>query len=364
MRLRAAAVAMVSVLLAAPTARGGPRADTASLTAKGVASMEAGEFEAALRHLDAAAASGGDDTETARIHLLRARCFAALRDFAKVEAALGRALEYDPEVSLDPERTPPRLVALLDQIRKRLQGTLRVSADASARVLADGKLLGSPPFEASLPIGRARIEVRDREGHLALETEVVVRPNRPTELFVPEPQPKPSEPKLSAQAPPSGPPVPQPVPPAQVQANTTPALPPDAEAGHQQPSGLGWTAEGRALLDPGWGVAFEAGGGVGGRHWRATLDATFGAAFGLTARGTATFPDLIGPAGFYVSADVPVFLYEPVGVGLGGSVGVGVKLVQRLEVFIEGAGRWFVSGPSDFKTGYLLVAAGVRWRPD
>lgn len=359
--------AFISVWLIAATALAVSRTDAASLTAKGVASMEAGEFEAALRHLDAASTAAGDDATLARVHLLRAQCFAALRDFAKVEAALGRALEYDPDVIADAQRTPPRVVTLLEAVRKKARGVLRVHGEGSGHVFADGKPIGSPPMEVSLPIGKTRIEVRDPGGRVVQGAELILRPNRPTDFAVapfewaPAPEPPP-EPKLTAQAPP--PPEPPPPPPVPKPQATPSPVSTTAESKHEPPPSLGWTAEGRAYWDPGWGASLEAGGGLGGRHWRATVDATFGAAFGLTARGAVTFPDLVGPVGLYASADVPVFFYQQIGVGLGGSVGIGVTLISHLEVFAEGAGRWFVMGPSNFRNGYLLAAAGFRWRPE
>ncbi|HET9452172.1 MAG TPA: hypothetical protein VFO83_14885, partial [Aggregicoccus sp.] len=115
----------------APAARG--RATAARSSSSAASRLHAaqqrygrGEFEAALKLLDRAATDTRDERTLGRIHLLRAQCYAALRDAELSEAALHEALEHDPEAALDPERVDPALVQQLEDLRARTRGELRV----------------------------------------------------------------------------------------------------------------------------------------------------------------------------------------------------------------------------------------------
>ena len=114
------------LLLAASDARTRGRAPAARTSSSAASRLHAaqqrygrGEFEAALKAAgDAAATETRDERTLGRIHLLRAQCYAALRDAdARSEAALSEALEHDPEAALDPERVDPALVQQLEDLR-------------------------------------------------------------------------------------------------------------------------------------------------------------------------------------------------------------------------------------------------------
>jgi hypothetical protein len=169
-------VPLLAVLLLASPGKGARPPE--SRLEQGQRLFTSGEVEASLRVLDAAAAEGGDDATLERVHLLRARCFAARQDFGHAEEAFALALESNPEAALDPTRVDPTVVKLLDATRARLQGTVAVASHpAGAEVTVDGQPAGAAPLSLPLGVGRHRLEVRWPEGGLAA-AEVQVRPRR------------------------------------------------------------------------------------------------------------------------------------------------------------------------------------------
>jgi hypothetical protein len=168
----AAAVPLIALLLTAP-ASPKARADLPKLE-QGQKLFTQGDFDAALKMLDGAAAEGGDAATMEKVHLLRAQCLAARQDFARAEEAFANALEANPDTSLDPARVDPTLVKLLESVRARLTGTLIVnSTPPGAALLLDGKAGGVTPQTLTVPVGKHRLEARWGEGPLqALELQV------------------------------------------------------------------------------------------------------------------------------------------------------------------------------------------------
>jgi tetratricopeptide (TPR) repeat protein len=128
---------------------------------QGIKLFNQGDFDAALKMLDAAAAECGDAATLEKVHLLRAQCFAARQDFTRAEDAFGSALEANPDTSLDPARVDPTLVKLLETVRARsLASVTFESTPPGAKLLVDGKDSGVTPQTMSLPVGRHRFEAR------------------------------------------------------------------------------------------------------------------------------------------------------------------------------------------------------------
>lgn len=172
-----AAVPLLALLLAGPVTPKAPRNDAPRLE-QGQKLFAQGDFDAALKMLDAAAAEGGDAPTLEKVHLLRAQCLAARQDFARAEEAFANALEANPDVTLDPSRVDPTVVKLLESVRARLTGSLVVgSTPPGATLLLDGKGAGVTPQTLAVPAGKHRLEARWGEGPLqALDLQV--RPRR------------------------------------------------------------------------------------------------------------------------------------------------------------------------------------------
>lgn len=171
-----AALSLVALLLSAPAARPG-KSDVPKVE-QGQKLFNQGDFEAALKMLDAAAAEGGDPATMEKVHLLRAQCHAARQDFARAEEAFALALDANPDTTLDPTRVDPTVVKLLESVRARLTGSVTInSTPPGATLLLDGKGAGVAPQTLAVPAGKHKLEARWGEGPLqALELQV--RPRR------------------------------------------------------------------------------------------------------------------------------------------------------------------------------------------
>lgn len=164
-------LALTLTLAAAPAPK--PLTDEARLE-QGQKLFNQGDFDAALKVLDAAAADGGDPKVMEKVHLLRAQSYAARQDFVRAEEAFTQALEANPDAALDPARVDPTVVKLLESVRARLTGTLVInSTPPGATVLLDGRAAGLAPLTLSPNVGKHRVEARWGDGpKQALEVQV------------------------------------------------------------------------------------------------------------------------------------------------------------------------------------------------
>lgn len=120
-----------------------------------------GDYDNALKFLDAAAAEAGDVGTLEKVHLLRAQCFAARQDFSRAEEAFALALEANPDTQLDPAKVDPTIVKLLDTVRARSLGNVTFgSTPPGATLVIDGKEAGVTPQTVALPVGRHKFEAR------------------------------------------------------------------------------------------------------------------------------------------------------------------------------------------------------------
>ena len=114
-----------------------------------------------MQALDGAVGETTDSTPLEKIHLMRAQCFAARQDFVRAEEAFARALDANPEASLDPSRVDPAVVKMLDAMRGRLSGELVMrSHPEGAQLSLDGKGIGKAPVMLIVGIGKHRLEAQ------------------------------------------------------------------------------------------------------------------------------------------------------------------------------------------------------------
>jgi len=284
------------------------------------------DFQGALKTLDAAASQASDEKLLAKIHLLRGQCFAAVQNFVAADAAFTKALENDPEASLDAAKVDPTVVRMLESLRSHMRGELRVDADQpGAEVSIDGRPAGAAPLAVPISIGRHLVEAKTTDGKLAAREEVVVHSKKSAALRL-------------AMRPPGS------------------AAPKDAT------NELKPTADVRLLLQPTASeevFGIEIGGGFEYQFVRLTLHASLYRDFGLTPRVAVPVP-VTDHVDLYLSFEVPIIFSSPTAFGLGGAGGVEYKVTNWLGLFAEVGVRHLFTGPGD--PTRLTLQPGLRIR--
>ncbi len=290
------------------------------------AEFNRGDFQGALNTLDSAASHASDEKLLAKIHLLRGQCFAAAQNFVAADAAFAKALEHDPEASLDAAKVDPTVVRMVESLRTQLRGDLRIQTDPrGATVSIDGRPAGISPLTVPVSIGRHVVEAKSPDGRLSWRDEVVVRVKKTTTA------------KLTLR-----------------------------EGGKE---GRRWseqskpTADLRLLLQPTAGDFFgiEIGGGFEYQFLRLTLHASLYPNFGLTPRVALAAP-VTDRADIYLSFEIPTIFASPTLFGLGGSGGVEYKLNGWLGLFVEIGVRHFFTGSNTASPNRLTLQPGLRLR--
>lgn len=330
------------LFVAAPGARA-PKAEAAKVEGtkleQGQKLFASGDFEGALKALDAAAQDSHDDAELEKIHLLRAQCFAARQEFAKAEDAFTHALEANPEASLDPARVDPTVVKLLDAVRNRLSGTLVLgSTPAGAAVTVDGKAAGAAPRSQVVPVGRHKLEARWADGP-AVASEVVVRPGRESRVeWVQGP--------VTQLPPPPCPEVPVGPRPRPLRVFG------DVRGGVEVPSNAGAYVAG----------GFELGGGAEVSWFRFGLWAKLFPNFGLVPRASFAVP-VHERVNVVLELGVPLqFLPTGLGVGLWGTGGAEVYPLPWLGLWAAVGARHYFEWPGRNDPTAFTATGGVRLR--
>lgn len=304
----------------------------------GLKAFNGGDFDGALKALDAAAAEASDSATLERVHLLRGQCFAARQDFSRAEDAFALALDANPDASLDPSRVDPSVVKLLDAIRARLTGELSLqSTPPGAQVSLDGAAAVAAPFTTPVGIGKHKLEARWPEG-ARVQTEVVVRARRETRVaFV-----------AVTVATPAPPPVilpPPPEPPAKVRPYG------ELRAGAEVPA-----------LNADW-VGLEVGGGIELPWTRFGLTFRMFPAFGLTPRASLVIPVLKDVLLAQVELQLPMlFRQNNFILGFGAVAGVEWTPLKALGVFAQVGGRQYVRGESLTFYTRFVSELGLRIR--
>ncbi len=289
-----------------------------------------GDFDAALKMLDAAAIDGGDPATLEKVQLLRAQCLAARQDFARAEEAFALALDANPETTLDPTRVDPTVVRLLESVRARLTGTLVVgSTPPGALLMLDGKELGPAPQTIAAPAGKHKVEARWGEGPVQV-LELQVRPRRETRVEWVQ--------TSAAVAPGTGVLEPRPL------------RPFGDLRGVLEPSTSGFVSGG-----------LELGGGIELSWFRIGLFARLFPFFGLVPRFQLALPVLDTVNVLLEVSLLTNFLPSGFGLGMGGGGGIEYYPLKWLGGYVLIGGRhhflWPVNGPTAF-----TATAGVRLR--
>jgi hypothetical protein len=331
-----AAVPLIALLLTGPVGTKAAKAEAPRLE-QGQKLFASGDFDGALRALDAAAVEGGDAATLEKVHLLRAQCFAARQDFTRAEEAFALALDANPDVTLDPARVDPTVVKLLESVRARLTGTLQVNSTPSgATLFLDGKAGGVAPQNLAVPAGKHKLEARWGEGPLQA-IELQVRPRKETRIeWV----------KGAATE----------VPGATGLITERPIRPFGDLRGMFEPATSGSI-----------GGGLELGGGFEVSYFRVGLWARLYPYFGITPRfqfALPVFQTSTGKGvGVLLEVSVPLsFLPTGFGVGFGGAGGVEYYPLQWMGVYVMIGGRYHFLWPMRNDDTAFTATAGVRLR--
>ncbi|MFZ5438646.1 MAG: PEGA domain-containing protein [Myxococcota bacterium] len=319
--------ALLALLLTGPVpAKGKPELPKVE---QGQKLFNQGDFDGALKVLDAAALEGGDAATLERVHLLRAQCLGARQDFVRAEEAFASALEANPDVTLDPARVDPTLVKLLESVRARLTGTLIVnSTPAGATLLLDGKAGGVTPQTLTVPVGKHKLEARWGDGPLQA-VELQVRPKKDVRVEWVQ----------------------------GASAATTDLLTPRPI----RPFG-----DLRGMIEPAtsgtlWG-GLELGGGFEFSYFRLALFARLFPAFGITPRFQFALP-VMENINVALEVGVPLtFLPDGLGVGFQGAGGAEYYPLKWLGAYVLIGGRHHFVWPGRNDVTAFTATAGVRLR--
>jgi len=363
-----------------------------------------GDFERALIELEAAAAQAKDEAFLAEVHLMRGRCYAAIPDEPRAEAAFTQALEHDPEARLDSAKVRPSIVSLLEKQRRRLRAELKVRCDKpNAVVLLDEEKIGNAPLKRKVPIGKHWVEGRSVDGRFFAREQVLFRAGESVDLLL----------RLKAVAraeDPSGTEDGKPAEGTKTSGGTQATSPAegadskpadgtvkdgsddgaDPDEGdsrprrtrptadededdlfryveQEEPSSIQFVGDLRLVLDPfsesKLNFAGEAGVGVGAGNLIVSAHGTFGAHFGATLRFTAALPHVASVLGLHLSLDAPlVFVNSKAVFGAAGAAGFDFSVTPWLEPFLQAEYRHFFNMPATYKAGYVVFGAGLRFR--
>jgi hypothetical protein len=294
-----------------------------------------GDFDAALRALDAAVLEGGDPGLLEKVHVLRAQCFAARQDFVRAEEAFGLALDANPDVSLDPARVDPTVVKLLEAVRQRLVGSVFLgSTPAGALLELDGKPAGRAPLSLQVSAGTHKVAARWDDGTLK-DVEIQVRPRREVRVeWVELAHPAPSVPKNVS-------PLDRPVRPFG-----------DLRGVLEIPSNQGAHVTGG--IDLGGGFEFSV--------LRVALYARLFPNFGVVPRFSFVLP-VLDRVSAKLELAVPVqFISPSIGLGVSGTGGAEYYPLDWIGIHLAIGGRHYFLWPNRNDPTAFIAEGGVRLR--
>ncbi len=318
---------------------------------QGTALFNSGDFEGALTAVDAGLRGQATGQTRASLHVLRARCLAALRRMNDVDSAIEAALVDDPLVTLDGLDVSPGFAATFERARVRLAGTVTVETEPpGGGVRIDGALLGSAPVSQVLPVGAHQVVILDDEGNQATSRRVVVAPRQRQTLVLPVTLKAAKGVTL--------------LPPAPVDAGVVAVGAGEAhdDGGRSGDWPVTIALSVRPQVDLGGGFSFEAGAVALAKHWLVEVDGIAAAVGGLGLRAGGRWPLLRGLLALQLTVDGVLLFSHSTVPGFGGTFGVSVHPLPWLDLVLEGSGRW-LNAESGYRKGYGLggLAVRVRW---
>lgn len=319
--------------------------------------FDSGEFENALAELQNAILATEDHRQLAHAHLLRARCYSGLGDADAMRDAFTSALEHDPLIELDPDEVSPRLVDALEELKSTLMADISIRTNQpGALVLLDGKNIGVAPLRTKVPIGQHEFELRDPSGILSARQMALIRARQDHELYIPLEERDGDRDDFLSLAESSGEGDDEDR--IDVEADAMRAASGERAGGRRAyflidlrytlGGAFGGAPEGVALDSDLRPAGVELGLGVSGRDLLAMVSGTFdGSTWGTTVKFGFRLSRLVSILGIQGSIDVPmVFPHGDFYLGAGASFGLNLTPVRFLDIFIEGAYRYFFVTPS------------------
>lgn len=165
--LAAAALILPGVALADPGE---------SLLQEGLVNYRVGKFDAAIKVLDRAARKGKDPQVLGRINLYRGLVLGVMGKGDRAKAAFTEALRNDPTLVPRDGEAKSSVLALFNEVRDGLKGTLKVAADRpGAQVTVGGKVLGPAPYAGALRVGAHKIVVSTPDGMYTATSNQVIK---------------------------------------------------------------------------------------------------------------------------------------------------------------------------------------------
>jgi hypothetical protein len=166
----------LALFLVIPAASHAYGDETASAALRDVENLYgAGEYAQAAAKLDSVMAVDNTlpDHERAQVYLLKARLELAFDRSREIKPWLRRAHAANPELTLDPVKDPPQLVALWEEIKAEGAPATTTPAAAAGPVTANAS--PSPFWVGVLPLGIGHFDAeRYKDGGLFLSTELLV----------------------------------------------------------------------------------------------------------------------------------------------------------------------------------------------
>lgn len=151
-------------------------ADPESLYQEGIVQLKVAKFNRALRAFKAARKQASDPGLRAKVNLYLGITHGVLGNKKKAAGAFRASLEADPGLNFPRAEIKESVIAIYDQARASMKGTLLVKADREgAVVVLDGKEAGKAPLDRELPVGRYTVLVRSADGLHQKEAEALIR---------------------------------------------------------------------------------------------------------------------------------------------------------------------------------------------
>ena len=348
---------------------------------------ESGEFENALSELAAAINDTDDDDNLAKAHTLKALCYAGLGNMEAVKESFTDALEHEPAIKLDADAVSPEVVEILEKLKTTLHAYVSIKSNRpGVMIFIDGRNMGIAPLRTEVAIGVHEFELRDPENYETVSKSVPIYARKMHDVFIPfeeESGKDDDQDDFVALAESSEDEKDEP---AEMDTEALRSASGERAGGRRSffLIDLRYTFGGAfgsspdelpddLKLDTDLKLAgFELGLGAAGRDLMALAAVTFdGKTWGVTPKA-GFHVKLVPIFGVQGSIDIPmVFPDGNFYMGAGASLGLFLRPIHLISIFVEGSYRYFFVKPSTdkliedesqfFGTNIWAVSAGIRF---